>query len=114
MTLRLVTLLVVLSVFHSGSAFAAAADPSPTPSTQRTVTFTWNASSSEQVLGYKLYWGTGSKNYQNAMDVKIVFSHSLILNTTTEYYVAAKAYNSSGESALSNEVVVPAVSSPYY
>lgn len=113
MTLRIAWLLIVLVLFHSGS-FALAADPSPTPSTQRTVTFTWTASSSESVLGYKLYWGTGSENYQNVKDVKMAFSSSLILSTTNEYYVAAKAYSSSGESALSNEVVVPAVSSPYY
>jgi hypothetical protein len=90
------------------TALATTPTPSPTPSsTQRTVSFGWTASPDPSVLGYKIYWGTGSGNYQNVRDVKKVMTTSLVLTNANKYYVAVTAYDLTHESYLSNEVVVP-------
>jgi len=92
-------------------ALAVTPTPSPTPSGgQRTVSFRWNASTNG-ALGYKIYWGTGSGNYQNVRDVKNVLTTSLVLSNSTHYYVAVSAYDMMRESALSNEVIVPTAGS---
>ncbi len=55
--------------------------------------------------GYKLYYGTSSSNYTNFVDIGNTTQATLTINDCVDYYVAAKAYNSAGESALfSNEV----------
>ena len=55
--------------------------------------------------GYKLYYGTSSSNYTNVVDIGNTTQATLTINDCVDYYVAAKAYNSAGESALfSNEV----------
>ena len=71
----------------------------------RTVKFAWNASPSA-VVGYKIFWGTGSHNYQNVRDVKNVLTTSLTLSET-KYYVAVSAYSMTTNSGFSNEVIVP-------
>ena len=72
----------------------------------RTVKFKWNASSSAEVVGYKIFWGTGSHNYQNVRDVQNVLTTSLTL-PQTKYYVAVTAYSMTTNSGFSNEVIVP-------
>jgi hypothetical protein len=72
----------------------------------RTVKFAWNASPSAEVVGYKIFWGTGSHNYQNVRDVKNVLTTSLTLSET-KYYVAVSAYSMTTSSGFSNEVIVP-------
>ena len=72
----------------------------------RTVKFAWNASPSAEVVGYKIFWGTGSHNYQNVRDVKNVLTTSLTLSET-KYYVAVTAYSMTTNSGFSNEVIVP-------
>ena len=72
----------------------------------RTVKFAWNASPSAEVVGYKIFWGTGSHNYQNVRDVKNVLTTSLTLSET-KYYVAVTAYSMTTNSSFSNEVIVP-------
>lgn len=105
---------LAIGLFLSGASgtLAATATPSPTPAT-RTVKLKWAASPSPSVTGYKLYWGTGNGNYQNTKDVKNVLMSSLILSAATDYYIVAKAYDQYGESGLSNQVKVPAVSGYY-
>ena len=73
----------------------------------RTVKFAWKASPSAEVVGYKIFWGTGSHNYQNARDVKNVLRTSLTLSKNSEYYVAVTAYSMTTNSGLSSEVIVP-------
>ena len=69
-------------------------------------TLSWDASTSPDVIGYKMYYGTASGNYSENIDVGNVTSYtvsSLIDGQT--YYFAAKAYDSTGnESGYSNEV----------
>ena len=72
----------------------------------RTVKFAWNASPSAEVVGYKIFWGTGSNNYQNVRDVRNVLTTSLTL-PQTKYYVAVTAYSMTTNSWFSNEVIVP-------
>lgn len=93
------------------SSADALISPTPTPiATQRNVSFTWSASPSSSVLGYRIYWGTGSGNYQNVRDVKNVLKTTLSLPKATKYYVAVSAYNSGGNSGFSNQVIVPIAS----
>src|SRR5436853_6790371 len=82
--------------------------PTPTPST-RTVSFKWQASQSPEVVGYKIFWGTGSHNYQNVRDVRNVLTASLILSQSTQYYVSVAAYSMAATSPFSNEVIVPII-----
>ncbi len=102
-----------LAVFLLGQAAHAAATPTPTPSptpgaSQRIITLKWNPPlNAAAPLGYKLYWGTGSGNYQNARDVKNVVTSSITLEKSVKYYIVAASYTMSGESRLSNQVVVP-------
>ena len=72
----------------------------------RTVKFAWKASPSAQVVGYKIFWGTGSHNYQNVRDVRNVLTTSLTLSET-KYYIAVSAYSMTTNSGFSNEVIVP-------
>jgi hypothetical protein len=90
-------LLIVLVSLVSTQALHAAT---------RTVKFAWKASPSAEVVGYKIFWGTGSHNYQNVRDVKNVLTTSLTLSET-KYYVAVTAYSMTANSWLCNEVIVP-------
>jgi hypothetical protein len=72
----------------------------------RTVKLAWKASPSAEVVGYKIFWGTGSHNYQSVRDVKNVLTTSLTLSQT-KYYVAVTAYSMTTNSGFSNEVIVP-------
>ena len=86
--------------------------PTPTPAT-RTVKFGWTASPSTEVVGYKIFWGTGSNNYQSVRDVRNALTASLTLSTGSKYYVAVLAYSVTANSSFSNEVIVPASSAPW-
>lgn len=81
--------------------------PTPTPAPTRAVSFAWKASVSPGVIGYKIFWGTGSGNYQNVRDVKNVLATSLTLSKTSQYYVTVSAYTMETSSSMSNEVIVP-------
>jgi len=90
-------LLIVLVSLVSTQALHAAT---------RTIKFAWKASPSAEVVGYKIFWGTGSHNYQNVRDVKNVLTTSLTLSET-KYYVTVTAYSMTANSWFSNEVIVP-------
>ena len=65
------------------------------------------------LTGYKVYYGTASRNYPQVTDVKNVTSYSVSnLSDGTTYYFAVSAYDMGGnESSYSNEVskAIPAV-----
>ena len=105
-------LLVILASLISTQALQAVTPtPTPTPTpTTRTVSFAWNASLSGVVVGYNIFWGSGSHNYQNARDVKNVLKTSLTLYKKNEYYVSVIAYSMTANSWFSNEVIVPPAS----
>jgi hypothetical protein len=100
-------LILLVSLTSTQALHAATAPPAATQST-RTVKFAWKASRSTEVVGYKIFWGTGSYNYQNVRDVKNVLTASLPLSKSNEYYVAVTAYSMTTSSGFSNEVIVPA------
>jgi hypothetical protein len=70
------------------------------------VTLAWDPSSGTDIAGYKLYYGTSSRNYPFTLDVGSVTTHTITgLSDGQTYYIAATAYNTQGnESAFSEEV----------
>jgi len=58
----------------------------------RQLTVSWNANQ-EPVDGYKVYWGTESRNYTNTADAGKTTSYTITeLTNGTTYYIAVKAY----------------------
>lgn len=68
----------------------------------------WNANTEENLKGYKLHWGTESKNYSNSKDVGNVTEYRITgLTDGVKYYFAATAYNDNeedNESKFSHEI----------
>jgi hypothetical protein len=92
----------VVSLLVGGLALMVAV---PT-STAKDLTLAWNSSTSTNVIGYRLYYGTASRKYDHTVDVRGA------LQTTVpgfaqglKYYFAATAYDSFGlESDPSDEI----------
>jgi RHS repeat-associated protein len=58
----------------------------------RQLTVSWNASP-EQVDGYKVYWGTQSRDYRNTADAGKATSYTITeLTNGVSYYIAVTAY----------------------
>jgi len=100
-------LIVLVSLISTQALYGITPTPTPSPGT-RTVKLAWQASPSPEVVGYKIFWGTGSYNYQSARDVRNALTTSLSLSTSSKYYVAIVAYSMTETSWFSNQVVVPA------
>lgn len=76
-----------------------------TPASAGQASLSWNPSASSGVTGYRLHYGTASRNYSTHLDVGSKFSASVPnLAAGSTYYFAVTAYNSAGESGYSNEV----------
>ena len=90
----LILFFIALCIIPANSAFAA------------TVNLAWNASVGSNVAGYKMYYGTSSRNYSYNVKVGKYTSCSLSgLQEGKKYYFAATAYNTSNvESAYSSEI----------
>jgi hypothetical protein len=81
--------------------------------------FAWSPNTETNLAGYKIHYGTGSRNYTSSVDVGKPPTINGSVNATltgfvpgTTYYFAATAYDTNGfESDYSNEVVwtVPVV-----
>ncbi len=71
-----------------------------------TATVSWDANSESDLSGYKIYYGTSSGSYDDALDVgnKTSFSiNNLVVGTT--YFFVVTAYDFSGnESGFSDQV----------
>ena len=68
-------------------------------------TLTWDAVTDSSLRGYKVYYGTASRNYPTSIDVKNVTSYQVTgFSDGTTYYFAVTAYSSIAESAFSAEV----------
>ena len=78
------------------------------PSYSGEVTLAWDASSDATVVGYKIYRGTSTGIYDYEKDVGDVTTAVITgLDTGTDYYFSATAYNSNkDESNFCNEVKV--------
>ena len=70
----------------------------------------WDANSEPDLAGYKVYYGTSSRNYATSRDAGKVYSYTIAdLQEGTTFYIAATAYDRYGnESAFSQEVVYSA------
>ncbi|HTL61990.1 MAG TPA: fibronectin type III domain-containing protein [Nitrospira sp.] len=68
-------------------------------------TVSWTAEPDPSVLGYKLYWGTISHQYDSHADVGRNDTYTVSgLRRGTTYFFAVSAYGVGGESDLSAEV----------
>ena len=82
------------------------------------VSIGWNENAERDIAGYKVYYGTATRDYQNMLDVG-PFTSAVIdgLSGGVTYYFAVTAYDTSGnESADSQEVraTIPAASPESY
>ena len=89
---------ILLPLFILAAAFnASAAD----------ITLAWDANTETDLAGYKIYYGTASRNYTTSEDVSDTTSYTITnLDEGVTYYFAAKAYDTSqNESDYSAELV---------
>lgn len=99
-----VSIPVTLKVVTSGGG--SPPPPPPPPPGNSSASLTWNAVTSQNLAGYKVYFGKASGVYGTPVDVGKVTSY-VVGNLTkgTTYYFAVTSYNGSGtESTPSNEV----------
>ncbi|MFB3924899.1 MAG: CFI-box-CTERM domain-containing protein [Syntrophales bacterium] len=91
---RIAVVIAVLAVFTVQMGFAAE------------VKLAWAANNEPDVAGYKVYYGSGSRQYSSSVDVGNQTSYTISgLEDSKPYYFAVTAYDSAGnESDYSNEV----------
>ena len=96
--LPLLFILLTLNPVSSGEALCAQ------------VTLAWDSDSSPDVAGYRVHYGTATKNYSFNVDVGPQSTFTVTgLNEGTTYYFAATAYTATGsESNFSSEVTYSA------
>ena len=72
------------------------------------VDLAWDANTEPDLAGYKIYWGTATRDYSNNVDVGNVTAYTLTgLTEGVTYYLAATAYDSEdppNESDFSQEL----------
>lgn len=69
------------------------------------ISISWNASADPSAIGYKVYYGTASRDYQWVEDVGANLSYTLTgLSATQVYYIALTVYGASSESGYSQEL----------
>ena len=65
----------------------------------------WDPSNAPSTLGYKIYYGTSSRIYDQEIDTGTSSTYAFSsLKSGTTYYFSITAYNFAGESCASNEV----------
>jgi hypothetical protein len=91
-------LVALLGFFLTLSSLTSFAAPS--------ITLAWDPSADPSVVGYKVYYGVGTRNYTNSLSAGSATTltvSNLVISTT--YYFAATAYDTNGiESDYSTEV----------
>ncbi|MEW5801617.1 MAG: Ig-like domain-containing protein [bacterium] len=67
----------------------------------------WTANTEPDVVGYKVYYGYSSGQYEQSIDVGNQTSYQLIAATCPPYYIVVTAYDAAGfESATSGEIEI--------
>ncbi len=91
--LRFLSLLSVILFVSITNSFAA------------NVTLTWDASTADDIAGYKIYYGNSSRNYNSFVDVGNQTSYTISdLVDGNTYFIAVTAYDINGnESGFSKE-----------
>ncbi|HUK55512.1 MAG TPA: Ig-like domain-containing protein [Nitrospiria bacterium] len=76
------------------------------PAWSQTAQLSWDPNTDPDLGGYKIYYGTSSRNYSQSVDAGRAVNYEITgLLGGVIYYFAATAYNTAGqESAYSNEV----------
>jgi len=99
----------------SNPVFAQVAPPltsvpgSPPTSIQHSVNLEWDRNDpSEQVAGYRVYWGTATGTHNNKVEVGDASTAVIALPSRADYYFVATAYNDKGESLPSDELFIAA------
>jgi hypothetical protein len=70
-------------------------------------TLQWNSTGDPSVLGYRVYFGTSSHAYQQAIDAGLNTAYSFAnLTSGATYYFSVTAYTLLGESCGSDEVTI--------
>ncbi len=65
----------------------------------------WDAVSNSDVIGYKVYHGTQSRNYSEVDDAQMNLSYTITQTSDSEpHYIAVTSYSASGESSYSTEL----------
>jgi len=79
------------------------------------VSLTWEPSSSPDVAGYKIYYGTASRTYTNSITIGNITSYTITdLTEKQTYYITITAYDfSNNESSYSNEVSFSSHTKPF-
>ncbi|MFL6568811.1 MAG: fibronectin type III domain-containing protein [Chthoniobacterales bacterium] len=99
---RLLALFAALFVFN---AISSDAEP-----ISRTVTLTWDASPSADVIGYRVHYGTHSGAYSNLVDVGNTTAADIAnLIDGTTYFFAITAYNAGNEESVPSDEFVHTV-----
>ncbi len=91
--------LIVFSILLAGILFSVMARA-------ETVTLAWDPNTEADLAGYRLHYGTASRNYTQIIDVGNATQRAINnLSAGQTYYFAATAYNAAGnESGYSDEV----------
>jgi fibronectin type 3 domain-containing protein len=77
------------------------------------VSLAWDASVSAGVVGYKIYYGPSSGNYNNSAEIGNQTSYTVADLTAGSYFFAVTARDSAGnESGYSNEVSTVVIETP--
>lgn len=70
------------------------------------VQLVWDLVDDPAVIGYKVYYGTDSRNYTHVQDVQTDSSYLATgLSDTRTYYFAVTSYAANGESSYSDELI---------
>ena len=84
------------TVFDPTITLTTGGTPPPPPSGGSAIV-TWSANTEADLAGYRVYYGTSSRNYPNSISVGKVTSATISgLTIGTKYYIALKAVDTSG------------------
>lgn len=94
-TTSILTMIILMSLFVPGNLFAGS------------LTLSWDPSTSTNVGGYKLYYGSSTKKYTSSIDTGKSTTYQVTgLTAGATYFFAVTAYNAgkTAESSYSNEL----------
>ncbi len=96
----------IISCFFAMLIILTAVSAFPNAAFAGEVKLAWDASTDASVTGYKIYYGTATRQYGAPINAGLQTSYTVTGLAAGTYYFAVTAYNASGqESGYSNEVV---------